>query len=175
MKMLISLLMTGIATAALAAAPATPPATGNGLLEKLAQGGMTEIEAGKIARDHSQTPGVQKFGDMMIKDHGAAIEKVKVLAERRKLDLPRKPSEAQQTTLSTLRAKSGIPFDEAYVASQVKSHEETVAMLKSEIANGQDAETKALAAELLPTVEAHLREAYRLAATDGNAAPTSGN
>ena len=43
-------------------------------------------------------------------------------------------------------------------------------MLKSEIANGQDAETKSLARELLPTVEKHLKEAYRLAGKEERAA-----
>jgi hypothetical protein len=43
-------------------------------------------------------------------------------------------------------------------------------MLKAEIATGRDAETKALARELLPTVESHLAEARGLAGKDERAA-----
>ena len=159
MKMLATLLMTLVAGAALAA----PPATGEGMLNKLAQGGMTEVEAGKLAQTKATSPGVKEFAEMMVKDHSAANEKVKSVAAARNLTLPKTPSEAQQDTIKTLHAKDGAQFDQAYLAAQVKAHEETIAMLKSEIASGQDAETKSLARELLPTVEKHLKEAYRLA------------
>jgi putative membrane protein len=166
MKMLSTLLMTLVAGTAIAAAPAT----GNALLEKLAQGGMTEIEAGKLALNKSTNPGVKEFAEMMVKDHGAANEKVKALAAARKLELPTAPSQAQQDTLKSLQARNTPHFEQAYLAAQVKAHEETVAMLKSEIANGQDAATKALARELLPTVEKHLKQAYQLAGKEERAA-----
>ena len=57
----------------------------------------------------------------------------------------------------------------------VKAHEKTLGLLKSEIASG-DRDTKALAQELLPTVQSHLREAYRLTGEhDKAAALPSGN
>jgi putative membrane protein len=158
MRILSTLLMMTLATAAFAE---TAP-TANAILEKLAQGGMTEVEAGKIAQSKGTAAGVQEFGEMMVKDHGASLEKVKSVASSKKLTLPDKPSPEQQESLIALRSKSGADFDQAYLAAQVKSHEETVAMLKSEIASGGDADIKTLAMELLPTVESHLREAYRL-------------
>lgn len=166
MKLLISLLMTLVAGTAMAATPAT----GNAMLEKLAQGGMTEVEAGKLALNKSTNPGVKEFAEMMVKDHSASNEKVKALAAARNLALPKTPSEAQQDTMKALHARTGAHFEQAYLAAQVKAHEETVAMLKSEIASGQDAQTKSLARELLPTVEAHLKEAYRLAGKEERAA-----
>src|SRR5688572_6085186 len=141
MKMLSTLLMTLVAGSAMAGSPAT----GNAMLEKLAQGGMSEVEAGKLAQTKATTPGVQEFAEMLVKDHTAANEKVKSLATARNLMLPKAPSAAQQDTMKTLHARSGAHFDQAYLAAQVKAHEETVAMLKAEIASGQDAETKSLA------------------------------
>jgi len=165
-KFLSILTMMGFAAAAVAGAPAT----GDGLLEKLAQGGITEVQAGKLALTKATAPGVKAFAGMMVEDHSAANEKVKALAATRSLTLPATPSEAQQETMKVLHAKSGPQFDQTYLAAQVKAHEETVAMLKSEIANGQDAATKSLARELLPTVESHLKEAYRLAGTEERSA-----
>ena len=166
MKMLSSLILMGIAATALAGSPPT----GSGLIEKLAEGGMTEVEAGKLALAKSTVAAVKEFAEMMVKDHGAANEKVKALAAARNLTLPKTPSDMQLETLKTLRQKTSPEFEQTYLAAQVKAHEETVAMLKSEIANGQDSETKALARELLPTVETHLKEAYRLAGKEERAA-----
>ena len=166
MKLLSSLLLTLVAASAWAA----PPATGDAMLEKLAQGGMTEVEAGKLALTKASAPGVKEFAEMMVKDHSASNEKVKALAATRNLTLPKTPSEAQQDTMKTLHAKTGAQFDQTYLAAQVKAHEETVAMLKAEIASGQDAEARSLARELLPTVETHLKEAYRLAGKEERAA-----
>jgi putative membrane protein len=169
MKILSSLLMTLFATAALAESPAMPQ-TPEALLGKLAQGGMTEIEAGKLAQTKGTAPGVKEFGEMMVEDHSAANEKVKTLAASRNVTLPQTPSAEQQEKIKELHMQDGARFDQAYVEAQVKAHEKTVAMLKAEIASGRDADTRALAQELLPTVESHLAEANRLAGNDERAA-----
>jgi putative membrane protein len=187
MKILPILSMTLFATAAMAQSPATPPPaasptmpqtaekavkahTPQQLLEKLAQGGMTEVEAGKLAQTKGTAPGVKEFGEMMVEDHGAANEKVKALAASRNMTLPKTPSAEQQEKIKELHLQDGARFDQAYVEAMVKAHEKTVAMLKTEIATGRDPDTKALAQELLPNVESHLAEARRLAGKDERAA-----
>jgi putative membrane protein len=169
MRILSTLLMALLMSAAMAESPAMSH-TPEVLLEKLAQGGMTEIEAGKLAQTKGTAPGVKEFGEMMVEDHGAANEKVKALAATRNVTLPKTPSAEQQEKIEELRMQDGARFDQAYVEAQVKAHEKTVAMLKTEIATSRDAETKALARELLPTVESHLAEARRLAGKDERAA-----
>ena len=72
--------------------------------------------------------------------------------------------------MKALQSMEGARFDPAYVANQVKAHEEAIQLLKMEIAGSQDADTKAFAEQLLPTVESHLREAYHLAGKDEMAA-----
>lgn len=169
MRILSILLMTLFATAALAESPATPK-TPEALLGMLAQGGMTEVEAGKLALTKGTAPGVKEFGEMMVEDHSAANEKVKTLAASRNVTLPKTPSTEQKEMIKELHMQNGARFDQAYVEAMVTAHEKTVAMLKTEIATGRDAETKALAQELLPTVEQHLAEANRLAGKDERAA-----
>jgi predicted outer membrane protein len=56
MKMLSSLVLMGIAATAFAASPPT----GSGLIEKLAEGGMTEVEAGKLALAKSTVRAVKE-------------------------------------------------------------------------------------------------------------------
>jgi len=137
-------------------------AADSSFIEKAAQGGMAEVEAGELAANRATNPDVRKFALMMVNDHGAANQKLAQLAKSEGVQLPETYGEAHRSQLQALQAVDGPRFDQAYMAQMVKAHEETVHMLKSEIASGQDAEIKAYAQGMLPTVESHLREAYRL-------------
>ena len=139
--------------------------------EALAQAGMAEVMAGKLAANKGTTDAVRDFGMMMMKDHGAANQKLADLAKSKGIKLPATAGEAHLAAYKSLQSKDGARFDPAYIAGQVKGHEEAVQLLKSEIASGQDPDAKKLAEELLPTVEAHLKEANRLA---GNGAGAGG-
>jgi putative membrane protein len=138
-------------------------------LQQLAVGGRVEVEAGQLAANKAQNDGVRKFGMMMAKDHGNANKKVEAIAREQGVTLPAAPPREKTEELKALQAKEGARFDQAYMEQQVAAHEKTVQLLKAEISSGSPA-TKALAQELLPTVETHLREAYRLTGQDEKAA-----
>jgi putative membrane protein len=124
---------------------------------------MAEVMAGKLAATRGTTDAVRDFGMMMAKDHGAANQKLAELAKSKGIELPATAGETHLAAYKALQSQDGARFDPAYVADQVKGHEQAVQLLKSEIASGQDPDAKKLAQELLPTVEKHLQEAYRLA------------
>ena len=71
--------------------------------------------------------------------------------------------------LNKLRSQEQPRFDPEYLAQQVAAHEKTRDLLKSEIAGSGSGDVKALAQELLPTVEKHLAELYRLTGKEGKA------
>jgi len=142
-------------------------------IEKAAQGGMAEVEAGELAANKATNSEVRKFALMMVKDHGAANQKLAQLAKSEGIPLPDTYGEAHRSQLQALQSVDGPRFDQAYMAQMVKAHEETVQLLKSEIASGQDPEIKAHAAATLPTVEAHLRAAYRLTGQEHAPTPAS--
>jgi putative membrane protein len=129
---------------------------------KAAQGGMAEVMAGKLAATKAVNGAVRDFGAMMVKDHTAANKKLADIAKAKGVTLPQTAGEEHLAQYKSLQSEQGTRFDAAYMAHQVKAHEETVELLKSEIASGQDTEARAFAQEILPTVEAHLREARRL-------------
>jgi putative membrane protein len=158
MRTLASIFALSMTLAAIAAMPGDAT-----FMHKLAQANAAEIQAGNVAASRGSTAEVREFGAMMVKDHGAASEKLMSLAKAKGVTLPTSPDSAQATELKTLQSQQGAQFDQGYLASQVQAHEDAVQLLKSEIASGTDADTKALAQELLPTVEAHLREVSRLA------------
>jgi putative membrane protein len=130
----------------------------------LAQGGIAEVDAGNLAGEKATDPKVKDFAAMMVKDHTAANGKLKTLADSKGITLPTSASVGQMATEAKLKVLSGTTFDDSYIKGQVKAHEQTVALLKKEIASGQDADAKAFAQSILPTVRAHLKAAHSLAA-----------
>jgi putative membrane protein len=131
-------------------------------VEKAAQGGMAEVEAGQMAATKATSPAVRHYGMMMVEDHTAANRKLAELAKSKGMKLPETYGEQHRASLKALQSAMGGRFDQAYLAQMVKDHEQTVQLLKSEIASGQDPDIKAYAQSVLPTVEMHLKEAYRL-------------
>ena len=107
---------------------------------------------------------------MMVKDHGAGNEKVKNVAKAKGVALPETMSAEKTELLNKLRSQEQPRFDAEYLAQQVSAHEKTRELLKSEIAGSGSSDVKALAQELLPTVEKHLAELYRLTGKDNKAA-----
>ncbi len=161
MKTQSTFLVAGFAALAFAAHAAE-----GDFFQKLAQGGKAEVAAGQLAENKGTSAEVSEYGAMMVDQHGATNQKLADLAKAKGIELPATPSKAQLDSFKALQAKKGARFDQEYLAEQIKAHEETVQLLKSEIASGQDPDAKAFAREILPTVESHLRKAYHLAGKD---------
>ncbi len=161
MKLPAPLMLIIASTAAFAAAPDAS------FYKTLAQGGIAEVEAGKLAQQKGADPKVKDFGAMMVKDHSAANEQLKALAAGKGIDLPGSSSTSQMATKAKLEVLSGGTFDKSYVDDQVKAHRDTVELLKKEIATGQDPDAKTFAQKVLPTVESHLHAINQIAAAGG--------
>ena len=103
-----------------------------------AEGGMSEVELGKLAQEKAQSASVKEFGSMMVKDHSAANEKLKSVAAAKDVSLPTHTSMGQMATKTKLEVLSGNTFDKSYVKGMIKDHEEDIAEFKKEATSGQD-------------------------------------
>jgi putative membrane protein len=130
-----------------------------------AEGGIAEVEAGRLAQDKSSSQQIKDFGAMMIKDHSAANDKLQSIAAGKNITLPTSSSVGQMASKAKLEVLSGGTFDKSYVKGQVSAHRETIALFRKEISSGQDTDAKAFATATLPTVRAHLK-AITAIATD---------
>jgi putative membrane protein len=135
--------------------------------KKAAEGGLAEVELGKLAQDKSSTESVKEFGAMMIKDHSAANEKLKAIAEAKSIKLPTSPSVGQMATKTKLEVLGGKTFDKSYIKGMVADHKEDIKEFQKEASTGQDADAKAYAAATLPTLKAHLKKIEAIAAAQG--------
>jgi putative membrane protein len=133
--------------------------------QSAAAGGIAEIETGRLAQDKSSSQRVKEFGAMMIKDHSAANETLQALAKAKNITLPADSSVAQMATKAMLGVLSGSLFDQSYVKGQISAHRQTIALLRKEIASGQDSDAKAFASAALPSVRSHL-DAIKTLATE---------
>ncbi|MDO9405247.1 MAG: DUF4142 domain-containing protein [Polaromonas sp.] len=135
------------------------------MLGDLAQGNRAEVAAGKLALEKSQDANVKKFAQQMIDDHGKALTEVESLASAKGVSLPDGVGAKHKAKETTLKPLSGKLFDRQYAKhAGVGDHEATVRLLKTMQTDGKDADVKALATKLLPTVEHHLMMAKELAA-----------
>lgn len=132
--------------------------------DKAAEGGMAEVEAGSLAQEKASSSDVKKFGAMMVQDHTQANEKLKGIAAAHGVTLPTSLNAEHDAMKMRLAGLSGNEFDKEYIRGQIKDHEATVELLRTESASGENTDAKAFAAETLPTVEAHLKRAQELGA-----------
>ncbi|WP_282347201.1 DUF4142 domain-containing protein [Pseudomonas sp. PS01301] len=145
-------------------------AASDDFVEDASAKGVAEVEAGKLALEKGTAADVKTFADMMVKDHTAANQKLKALADKKNIDVSDDAELLDKAKAMILELRSAKSFDQAYANNQVKAHEATIEIFEDEIKNGKDAELKAFATETLPKLKAHLVEAKKLAAAHGGAA-----
>lgn len=148
----------------IALADENPDAT---FYKNAAEGGIAEVQLGKLAQDKSPTANVKEFGAMMVTDHSAANDKLKAIAAKKSITLPTSPSMGQMATKTKLEVLSGSAFDNSCIKAMVKDHEEDIKEFQTEAASGQDPDAKAYAAATLPTLQTHLKKIRAIAATQG--------
>lgn len=126
----------------------------------MAQANIAEIEAGKLALANSQNTEVKAYAQKMVDDHTKALADVTTLAQNKGVTLPTTPDAKHKAMAAKLSRLTGDTFDKMYMQQAgVQDHKQVHAMLKKNQARAKDADVKALAAKMMPTVEAHLTTA----------------
>lgn len=126
---------------------------------KAGQANFAEVELGKLALQTSMNDAVKKFAQMMVDDHGKALDELKGIAEKKNITLPSELDTEHKKLSDRLSKLSGAEFDRAYIQAMVDGHKKVVADVRKESQSGSDPDLKAWAAKVLPTVEAHLKQA----------------
>ncbi|MFZ5892498.1 MAG: DUF4142 domain-containing protein [Myxococcota bacterium] len=120
-----------------------------------------EIEQAKLARSKSKNQKVLQFAAMMITHHSEAQKKQAKL----KLTTAESPLSAQMTAdanqiLTSLKDKTGMDFDRAYMQAQVEQHQTLLETLNTRLLPSVSSpELKAYLTEIKTRVEQHLESA----------------
>ena len=132
-----------------------------------ATGGMAEIKLGQLAEDKGTNDAVKAFGKRMFEDHTKAGDDLKAAAVKSNINIPTDVTARDQATYDRLAKLSGSAFDQAYATQMVRDHARTIAAFKHESESGTDANIKSFAAETLPTLQQHLKQARQMAQAVG--------
>jgi putative membrane protein len=121
-----------------------------------ANGGMMEVELGKIAQENASSPKVKAFGAMMVKDHSEAGNTLKGIASSLNIALPDSVSNDTKKEIDMLKMKKGKAFDKAYVNMMLDDHKKVIAEFHKCADNCSDSTIKAFAYNTLPVLDKHL-------------------
>jgi putative membrane protein len=132
-------------------------------IKKAAEGGLAEVELGKLATEKASSDDVKKFGQRMVDDHSKANDELKQLASSKGVEVPTNLSAKDKATKDRLSKLSGEQFDKAYMNDMVKDHTQDVSEFKKESTSAKDPEVKNFASQTLPTLEDHLKQARSIA------------
>jgi putative membrane protein len=120
------------------------------------EGGLTEVQLGKLAADKASDPEVKAFGQKMVDDHTRLGDQLKQVADKMQITPPASPSKKQQQTIARLQGLSGADFDHAYVKNMVKDHRKDLADFKRESAATQNQDLKSAVDQGIPVIDEHL-------------------
>jgi predicted outer membrane protein len=153
---------------------------------------MAEIDLGKLVAGRGTADEVKKFAQMMIDDHTASGEKLMALASDLKIEAPSQLDDTHRDQRDTLAKRPGTDLNRAYASAMVDSHKDlidqlepridkktldlwkvemngktsvaggTVALLPDRSDNPTTMRVNQFAANIYPTVHAHLEAAKAL-------------
>jgi putative membrane protein len=133
-------------------------------ITEAAQGGMAEVQLGKLALQRASSQEVKDYAQHMIDEHTKVNQELMALAQQKGVTPPKTIGQKNEAVRAKLSKLSGSQFDKAYMSEAgVKAHTQQEALFRRQAEQGQDAELKAFAAKVLPTVQAHLQEAQKQA------------
>ena len=159
--------VSGLLLSAVGAALATTNAMDMKFAKMAAQGGLFEVKSSQMALQKSQNSQVLNVAKRMIKEHGAANEELKTVAQNNQMTLPTETDAKHKAILAKLSGLSGTAFDKAYMGSQEKAHTDTVNLFEKEIATGKNAGLTAFASKNLPDIEDHTKMIYQVGSNLG--------
>lgn len=121
-----------------------------------ADGGLLEVQLGKMATEKGVSSQIKKLGAMMVKDHSAANAELKNTAKEKNITLPDMLSDKCQKEVQELSGKNGTDFDNAYADLMVSDHKEDIDEFNKEAEKGNDPQLSAWAKSKVPTLQHHL-------------------
>jgi putative membrane protein len=128
-------------------------------VKKMLEGGMAEVELGKLATQKAASDSVKQFGQRMVDDHTKAGDELKKIAQDMNITPPAAVAAKDKAEHDRLSKLSGEAFDRAYMRLMVEDHRKVANEVRIESRSGKDPDVKAWAAKTLPTIEEHLKQA----------------
>ncbi|MEE9319390.1 MAG: DUF4142 domain-containing protein [Granulosicoccus sp.] len=127
-----------------------------------------DISAAQIALERSTNPGIAKFAERMVTDHGAVLKSAVALVTDLGVipvdnDLVATLAEQSNEHEKMLQSLSGAAFDKSYIDHEVVYHEAVITVIEEQlIPAAQNARLKEALVSVLPAFQAHLESSRML-------------
>ena len=147
------------------------PADEKAMLERLHHVNQEEIQIGKLAQQNRESQDVKSYGEMLVRDHTAADQKLMSYAQQKGLKLAepkpmneveRKAMAADKADLEKLQALKGAPFDSCFLANMVGGHDGVLGKLMAGQQHFTDAALTPVLQQHMQGVMQHRQQAYTL-------------
>jgi putative membrane protein len=132
-------------------------------VRKAAEGGLAEVQLGKLAMERGASEDVKSFGRTMVEDHTQLNKEVAELADTIGTRLPKKMGKADQAEFEKLKGLSGEEFDKEYIAYMVKDHHEDLREFRVAASSTGDSAVKNVADHGARIIREHMILADKMA------------
>jgi putative membrane protein len=127
---------------------------------------LYEMEASRLAEQRSQNAQVKQFAQHMLRDHQKTTNELKgMLPQLQGVSAQQMPTgldQQHQALVQQLQGARGAEFDRVFAQQQLQSHQTAVELFRAYAQSGDNAQLKQWAAQTLPSLEEHLRQAQQL-------------
>ena len=147
-----------VAAAGTATAASNASNQDSAFVAKVSQGGMYEVQLGKVAEQQGMAQDIKDQGNTEAHDHELVGKALKDAADSAGIELPTELNSEFKARLAKISGYSGEQFDKEYVADMKKIHAGDGAAFLKESKEGTDPALKAFAASTYNIVQRHIGE-----------------
>lgn len=140
-------------------------------VRKAAEGGLAEVQLGKLAVEKGASDDVKSFGQKMVDDHTQLNKEMSQVADSIGAMLPKKMGKADQAEYEKLNGLSGDEFDKEYIAYMMKDHHEDLREFRVAASSTVDSNVKNVADNGARVIRAHMVMVDKMAHERGIAMP----
>lgn len=144
---------------------ATASLAGNdrNFIQRIGNDGQADEQAALYVANKTLDSEIRGYAAKMGRDHGKANQQLRKLAARRGIDIPGDPEGLLSVRLDRLRQMSGPQMEQAFLQDfGVQAHMDMIALFEVQASQSQDKELQAFAADRLPVLRQHYKEAVAL-------------
>lgn len=158
LAMLLATVMPVVALSQLPSATEVPPgqlaASDVEFLQNANSANVKQIAMGHTAETGAVNSGIISLGTRLASSHRKADQALRLLAERKHVDLPSAANAADNADITELHGhRKGSDFDSAYVSRVAADHDRMIQMYEAARNGSQDADIRGYADKMLPTLQ----------------------
>jgi putative membrane protein len=126
-------------------------------VESALQGGMGDVELGKLAAEKGASPDVKQFGQKMVADNTRLGDQMQQVAQQMGVHDPKGLSKKDKKLVAKLETLSGSQFDDAYIKAMVKDNKDDLSSFQEEANNTQNSTLRQVAQRNEQVIDGHLQ------------------